>query len=180
MIAWHCAQQACPFVHEFVKCTQLTIPKLFISEQIPLPSTVVIAPIVLLSWEVDPFRMTEFIAHKVQVALSTKRLSQKSNHFVQSHSPIDFKTRLVSTHLWVNLLIEKPHGDGFVTYNCLVVWLSIPYALLFPASVCHTVRQMAHVPVLIRGLFKQLDPKVWQKHAQSVVKTDTTFLYFPA
>lgn len=120
-----------------------------------------VAPIVFFSREIYPLRVAKLIAHKVKVCFSSQTLGQQSDHLVKCHPSVNFETRLVSAHLRVNLLIEKPHGYSFVTYDGLVMRLSIADTLFLPAAVGHAVSQVAHVPALIWRFLEQLYPQVW-------------------
>lgn len=53
------------FDHGLVKSVQKFIAQVFVLSQVPHSSAVMVAPVVALSWEIDPFRVTELIAHKV-------------------------------------------------------------------------------------------------------------------
>ena len=68
----------------------------------------VIAPIVLLPREVNPLRVTKFIAHEIQVALARQRHCDESNEFMQSHSSEHFDSFFIglNTHVGVYLFIE--------------------------------------------------------------------------
>ena len=44
--------------------------KILVLDQMPLSSGIFITPVVSFPWEIDPFRMSEFIAHKIQISTS--------------------------------------------------------------------------------------------------------------
>jgi len=55
--------------HRLVKITQVFVAQVRIVNEAPLAAAVVITPAIAPAWEVNPFGMSEFIAHKVQVSL---------------------------------------------------------------------------------------------------------------
>jgi hypothetical protein len=140
-----------------------------------------ITVVVSFSWEVDPFWMTKFVTHEVKIGLSTKRLRQESNHFVEGHSPVDCQSPLIIfTHSCIDFSIKQPHRNSLVTYNCLIMGLTVSNNLLIPSSIGQTMSDMAHAPVFIWALLEHLDPHIWHEHAQPVVKPHSTIFKFSA
>jgi len=68
---------------------QLLKPKVRVISDIPSPSSVVVAPPITLPWKIDPFRVSEFIAHESQIPFSTEGKRDEPGHFVQSHASCD-------------------------------------------------------------------------------------------
>lgn len=76
-------------VHGLVKLTQLAVSQILVIFQVPLSSAIVITVVVTISWEVNPFWVTELIAHEVEVGLSTETEGNKSDHFVEGYASGD-------------------------------------------------------------------------------------------
>lgn len=49
-----------------------------LTDEIPLSSAVVIGLIVANAWEIKPFRMSKFIANKIQISLTAKTVRNES------------------------------------------------------------------------------------------------------
>ena len=58
--------------HGFVELKEMIVPEIGSGHQIPLSSTVLIAPVVALSWEIYPFWVTKLIAHEVKIPLTSQ------------------------------------------------------------------------------------------------------------
>lgn len=108
---------------------------------------------VSFTWEIDPLRMAELVAHEIKVALTTERLRYETDHLVESHAS-RYLWRLIGQyrHVGVDLRIKKPHGNGLVTYNGLIVTLGIADDLLLPSPVGQTVCDVTHVPIVVGRL----------------------------
>jgi hypothetical protein len=72
----HHTEDVFPIVHHFVKLTKLTVFQVLVEFQTPLSSAKVHAKVVSWTWKVNPFWMTEFVAHEVQVAFTTETDTQ--------------------------------------------------------------------------------------------------------
>lgn len=69
-----------------------------------------IAPIVTFSWEINPLRVSELIAHEGEVALVAQTERNESDHFVQSHaSEYPWCLFVEYTHMSVDFSIKQPH-----------------------------------------------------------------------
>jgi hypothetical protein len=58
-------------VHDLVELAELSISKIFVIHEVPLPTAVIITITVAFSWEINPLWMTELIAHEVEVSLTS-------------------------------------------------------------------------------------------------------------
>lgn len=59
-------------VHLFVEVVELTVSQILIIHQVPLTAAVLIAVVISFTWEVNPFRMSKFVAHEAEEALASK------------------------------------------------------------------------------------------------------------
>ena len=74
----------------------------------------------------------------------------------------------IPTHLFVH----QPKRERLVAYESLVVALCVRDAFLEVAPVYECMDNVSHVPCIIRDVFEELDPLVWNGHRKSVVKTN--------
>jgi hypothetical protein len=168
-------------VHYFIEFTELSVSQVCIVHKIPLPSAVIITVSIALTREVDPFWMSKLVTHEVEICLTTQALRNEPDHLVEGHSSRDAKIGLKqATHASVDVCIEQPHRLGLVTDDGLVMALCVADNLLPPSSISQTMRNMAHIPVLIRRAIKELDPHIRHKHTQPIIKSHTAILEFPA
>lgn len=61
--------------HVSIKVIEESESKKLIISKIPSTTTMVVTPSIILSREINPFGMTEFITHKVQITFTTKSKS---------------------------------------------------------------------------------------------------------
>lgn len=145
----HCLILLFNLVHVLVKSVELAESERLIFRQTPLSPTVVVTKVVFRPWEINPFWVTEFVPHEIEVSLTAKTLCKKSNHFMKSNTPVYSKWNAIPCHSSVNIFIEEPLGDSLITYNCLVMRFSVSDALFFPSSISETVSEVTHIPIFI-------------------------------
>jgi hypothetical protein len=94
---------------------------------------------------------------------------------VQSHTSGHTERRLTpSVHAVVNIILEQVHGLSLITNNSLIMTLSVCDDLFLPSTISHCVYNSSHVPILVWGLYEEFDPHVRQKHAQSIIETNSS------
>jgi hypothetical protein len=75
--------------HGAIKILKIAVFEKLVIRKMPLSAAIEIAPAVSLSWEIDPFGMTELIAHKVEVSFPAKSKRYQADHLVQGNSAIN-------------------------------------------------------------------------------------------
>jgi hypothetical protein len=55
--------------HELLKLEKIVIAQVGAVSEVPSPTAVVVAPVVALPRKINPFRVSEFVAHEGQIAL---------------------------------------------------------------------------------------------------------------
>jgi len=162
----------------------MIIKVLFLS-QIPLTTAVVIREAISLTREVNPFRMTKFISHKVQVPLQNialifkfplpllrVRLSIIWSFYEEQHHGLlwwfllarcSYWYRFPKSRYWIlwsqkNYFIEKPHRECFITDDGLIMAFSITNALFSVSSVRQHMNNICHIPIIILDFFEEFDP----------------------
>ena len=61
-------------LHQLIKVLEILVAQSFIIRQIPASAAEVVAPSILISWEIHPLWMTKLIAHEVQIALTFREM----------------------------------------------------------------------------------------------------------
>jgi hypothetical protein len=61
-------------VHDLIELTELSVSKIFVVHEVPLPTAVIITITVTFSWEINPLWMPELIAHKIKVSFTSQTL----------------------------------------------------------------------------------------------------------
>ncbi len=51
--------------------------------------SIVIAVVIAISWEVEPFWVTEFIAFEIKVTFSTQAVSDQPDHLMQAQASLN-------------------------------------------------------------------------------------------
>jgi hypothetical protein len=81
--------------HFLLEVVQKMVPQINVVRKIPSSSAVMVRPAVALAGKVNPFRMSEFVAHESQVTLTSKTECQESDHFMQSHASENSRSFLI-------------------------------------------------------------------------------------
>ena len=63
--------------------------------------------------EIDPLRMTEFVAHEIEIPTAVQGKSRKTRHFMQRHATFNGKVLLVVSHTAVYILVGKLKEERF-------------------------------------------------------------------
>ena len=156
--------------HLAVEIGQERISQLLAVAQRPLAPCVVVRPAVALAREVDPFGVSEFVAHEVEVCLAARRDGHQTYHLVQGHAAVDEYVLGFAVHRVVHQTVHQTEGYGLVTHECLIVRLGIGYGLDTGQTVCHDRPHLPNVPILVGCILEHLDPEVGYRHAEAVVE----------
>ena len=84
--------------HLPVEHSQCVVFKIFIFCKLPLASGIFEAPVISFAGKVNPFRMTKFIPHKVQVTPSGSAEGDKPDHLMQSNTAVHNDTMIRFIH----------------------------------------------------------------------------------
>ena len=71
--------------HSLVEIPQIMVAKGLVVHQMPLATGIFVTPTITLTGEVNPLRMAELIAHKVQVATIDAGSSYQADHLVEGN-----------------------------------------------------------------------------------------------
>ena len=161
--------------HRVVKLLQLMVLQLRIVCQAPLSAAILEAVAVAFPGEVNPLRMSEFVAHKVQISVAARRHRHQTNHFVQFHGPLDRQTRISYAHVPVHLLIRQPEHDRFIPHQRLIMRFTVADGLFTGAPGRQFIPHLPDIPVLVLDLGNRPDPIIRQSHAEPIIKAHAAF-----
>ena len=158
--------------HGIVEAVEVFVFQVFAVNEVPLASGILIAPSVAFTREVDPFRMSELIAHEVEVAAVDAGERHEAYHLVESHAALHCEVVVAVHHVPVHLLVDESEYYGLVAYEGLVVALAVGDCLLVGAAVGEFPEDGGRVPVFVFLLLDHLDPVVGDAHGHAVVEAD--------
>ena len=104
-------------------------------DEVPLTSCVLVAPTITFSWEVNPFRMTELVAHEIEVATVYGSDSHEAYHFVQRHAAFDHKVVVTDHHVPIHFFVDETEDDSFIADESLVVAFCVCYCLFIGTTI---------------------------------------------
>ena len=82
---------------------------------------VVMGPVVTFARKVDPFGVSEFIAHKVEVAVVGGGEGDEACHFMKGDAAIDDEITGTGMHVEIHLFVDEFENEGFSADESLVV-----------------------------------------------------------
>ena len=129
-------------------------------------------PAVALPGEVDPFRVAELIAHKVQVGLAATSQGEEPRHLVQGNGPVDNRIVRGLIHVRIHGGIRQTENQGFVAHQRLVVAFHIGHCILSGAAHTHAAPHTKDVPVFVTQVPYGVNPHIRQPHTQPIVESD--------
>ena len=156
--------------HIGVPVVEELVLQVFAVHQIPLATSIFVAPAVALAWEVDPFGVSPFVAHEVEVAAVDGRGCCQANHLVKRHTAINHSVVVVNHHVPIHFLVDEAENDGLVAHQSLVVALGVTDGFLVGTSVGEFPENGTGLPILVLLLLDGLDPKVGNAHRHTVVE----------
>ena len=149
------------------------ITKVFIVDKTPLAASVLITPAVAFTWEVNPFWVSELVAHEVKVSSIDGSCRYETNHLMQGDSTFGDSVDILLCEVPVHIGINEAEDDSLVAHKCLVVTLAIRDCLLIRTAVLYLPEDTAWFPVLVGLLLNGLNPIVWNVHRHAVVEAET-------
>ena len=130
-------------------------------------------PAVTITGEVNPFRVTKFITHKVEIAFSAASQCEETNHLMQGNGPINDRVVTILIHIRVHSGICQTENHGFGTNQCLVMAFNICNRTLTGAAHTHIAPHFIDIPEFVLGLCC-FYPHIRKAHGQPVIKADTS------
>src|SRR5664280_83620 len=138
--------------HHFpVEGCKKTVFKIIIFSQAPLSSRIFVAPVIACTWEIDPFRMAEFITTEIKITPACGTECEQPDHLMKCNAPIHRETMIRFRHAGIHFSIEHPEYEGFVANHRLVVRLAIRYYLFLGPVLGKLMHQLSHIPVFIKA-----------------------------
>ena len=102
--------------HIFVKICHIVIGQILIVYQIPLTTGVLARPAISLAWEINPFGMSEFISHEIQITTINRGSSKQTNHLMKSNTTIYSIIFISFLHMPVHIGINQTEDNSLITY----------------------------------------------------------------
>ena len=162
--------------HVLIEVVQPLVFQEAVLLQAPLTAAEMEAPAVAFPGEVDPLRMTELIAHEVQIALTAAGKGEQPDQLVQSDGPVDHRVVGGLVHIRIHGSVCQAEDHGLIAHQSLVMTLHIGDSIFAGAAQAHIAPHLADVPILVLLLLYSADPHIGQAHAQPVVEADTAVL----
>ena len=75
--------------HLLVKVAQIVVAEFLVVHKVPLTAGILVAPSVVLAGEVNPFRVTELVAHEVEVSAVNGGSREQTDHLVEGNTTLD-------------------------------------------------------------------------------------------
>ena len=172
----HTAQQV---HHIHVPIVEELVFQIFAVHQVPLPAGIFVAPAIAFTGEVDPFRVSPFISHKIEVTAIDGGSRYEANHFVESHTPVHGGVVVVDHHVPIHFLIDEAENDGFVAHERLVVAFCVADGFFVGTSVGEFPVHRSGFPIFILLLLDGFNPIVGYAHSHTVVETDAAIFKWP-
>lgn len=132
-----------------VKLAEEFVFQVFAVYEAPLAACVLVRPAVAFAREVDPFRMTELVAHKVEVAAVDCGERDEAYHFVERDAAVHVHVVVVNHHVPIHVGVDKTEDYRLVAHKCLVVAFGIVDCLFVGAAVGQLPEDSCRLPVLV-------------------------------
>ena len=142
-------------------------------DELPLTAGILVAPAIAFAREIDPFWMTELIAHEVEITAIDGSEGDETDHLVEGNAAVDVEILVTDAEVPVHVGIDQSEDDCLVAYKCLIVALYIRDGLLVGTAVGQCPEDVGHVPVFVALLLEGLDPIVRNTHCQAIVEAHT-------
>lgn len=78
-------------------------------------------PVVTFARKVDPFGVSEFVAHKVEVTVVGGGEGDEARHFMQGDAAVDDDITCTSMHVEIHLFVDEFKNEGFSSDEGLVM-----------------------------------------------------------
>ena len=162
--------------HFTVEIAKIMITKLLVVHQIPLSAGVLIAPSIAFTREVDPLRMSEFIAHEIQITAVDGCCRSKTDHLVQGYATVYHFCLVSLPEVPVHIRVHQTEDDCLVAHQCLIMRLAVRDGLLVHTTVFDFPEDGRRLPCLIGQFLDGLDPVVRDVHGHTIVEAITAIL----
>mmetsp|Transcript_16211 Transcript_16211/g.27850 ORF Transcript_16211/g.27850 Transcript_16211/m.27850 type:complete len:222 (+) Transcript_16211:1394-2059(+) len=125
--------------------------------------------------------MPKFVAHEAQPRLTPQGHGDSTDHLVHCDAPLHhWVCRGQRAHASVHLLVHEPEGDCHVTNKGLIVAFRVPHGALSITPIAERAHNLHDTPVFILFGLQQLNPLVWNCHAQPKVKAQAALGHWAA
>ena len=137
----------------------------------PLTASILVRPAVTFARKINPFGMSEFISHKVQIASIDGRSGQQANHLMQSYASFCDTILITFTEMPIHIRIDQTENNRLVSYQCLVMAFTIRNSLFVFSPIGHFPEHTGRFPVFILAFLDYLNPIIRNIHSHTVIET---------
>ena len=142
--------------------------------QTPLPPGVFAGPVVAFTGEVDPLRMSELVAHEVEISELSGCRRGKAHHLVERHRPVDDRIVGIQVHGKIDLMSRHGKEGAFAPHKGLIVTLHIADGPFISAVVGQFVVELKEIPLLIPQI-QHLEPCIGNAHRHAEIESGSPF-----
>ena len=162
--------------HSLVEVAEIVIAEFLVVNEVPLAACILVAPSIALAGEVNPFGMSELVAHKVEVATVDGCCRDEANHLVESDATMNHEVLVALLEVPIHVGIYQTEDNGLVAYKCLVVALAVADGLLVGTAVLHLPEYRTRFPILVLQFLDGLYPVVGGIHRHAIVEAISAIL----
>ena len=143
----------------------------------PLAAGVVVGPFVAFAGEVDPFGVSEFVAHEVEVSVVGGEEGEQAGHFVEGDAAVDGEVAGGGVHVEVHLFVDEFEDEGFAADEGLVVGFEVGEGVFFGSVGGEFVVEPAEVPGFVGDVVGEFEPGVGNAHGEAEVEAAAAFFF---
>ena len=92
------------------------IIQFFIVDQIPLTTSVFIAPTISFSWEINPFGMAKLISHEVKIASVYGGSGYQTNHLMECNASKSNVVFISNLEMPIHISINQTENERLIPY----------------------------------------------------------------
>ena len=82
---------------------------------------IVMGPVVTFTRKVDPFGVSEFVAHEVEVTVVGGSEGDEARHFMEGNATVDYDIASTGMHVEIHLFVDEFENKGFSSDKGLVM-----------------------------------------------------------
>ena len=162
--------------HIFIEIVKPLVLQETVFLKAPLAAAIMEAPSIAFTGEIDPFGMTKFVAHEVQISFTTAGKGKEADHLMKGDGAVNHRIVGILVHVRVHGGVCQTENQGFIANQSLVVAFHIGNRVFSGPAQAHITPHLANVPLLVGHFFHSTNPHIGEAHAKTVVKADTAFL----
>ncbi len=136
-----------------------------------------VGPGVSIARKVDPFGVSKFVAHEVEVAVVGGGEGDEACHFVEGDAAVDGEVAGAGVHVEVHLFVDEFEDEGFASDEGLIVGFEIGDGVFIGAVAGEFVIEPAEVPGFVGDVVGEFEPAVGNAHGKAEVEGAAAFFF---